>query len=138
MIGGWAALFGVDAGVASINNMSTQIFHTSIPYYFQGVSVAQKLIALTGIFILGTAAIVVSRRESGNKIRSNSNATLRVADWDKPITSVGFVTLLFGVVLGLAQYWYAIVLGGFILLLTGAMLYPIGRLIEKNVEAEDL
>ena len=52
MIVGWIALFGVDAGVASVDDMSTQIFHTPIPHYFQGVGLAQKLTALTGIFIL--------------------------------------------------------------------------------------
>jgi hypothetical protein len=133
MTAGWAALFGVDAGVASINNMSTQIFHASIPYYFQGISLAQKLIALTGIFVLGTAAVVVSFREAGNETKKSSNENLRGTFWDKPISGVGFVSLLLGVVLGLAQYWYAVVFGGFILLLAGAMLYPIGRLIERDV-----
>src|SRR5947208_2595082 len=50
---GWIAVFGVDAGVASLNNIATVIFHTQLPYYYQGVSLAQKITALMGIFILG-------------------------------------------------------------------------------------
>jgi hypothetical protein len=40
-------------------------------------------------------------------------------------------------VLGLAQYWPTVVFAGFILLLAGLMLYPVGRLIEKNIELPD-
>ena len=130
---GWIALFGIDAGVASINNMSTQIFNSPIPYYFQGVSLAQKLIALTGIFVLGLSAIVISRRKGDNEPKDHLNENWRVSVLDRPITTVGFITVLVGVVLGLAQYWYALIFGGFVLLLAGAMLYPIGRLMEKDL-----
>jgi hypothetical protein len=130
MILGWFALFGVDAGVASVNNMSIEIFRTSIPYYFYGVSLAQKLIALAGIFVLGGSAIRVSRRSpASQEQRSPEELT---GFWDKPVTGVGFITLLLGVVLGLAQYWSTLVFAGFILLIAGAFLYPIGKLTEKN------
>src|SRR5437870_3263367 len=51
--------------------------------------------------------------------------------WEKPLINIGFIALLLGLVLGLAQYWSPVVFAGFILLLTGAMLYPIGRITEK-------
>ena len=130
---GWIALFGVDAGVASLNNISTKIFHTSIPYYFQGVNLAQKLVALTGIFVLGLSSIVISRGETNSETRNEPYDGFRMGVREKPITNFGFVALLLGVVLGLAQYWYSIVFGSFILLLAGAMLYPIGKLLEKDV-----
>jgi hypothetical protein len=38
-----------------------------------------------------------------------------------------------GVVLGLAQYWLIVVFAGFILLLPGIMLYPVGRLTENTI-----
>ena len=133
MTAGWIALFGVDAGVASINNISNQIFHASIPYYFQGVSLAQKLVALTGIFVLGLAAAAISRPGTRIELMGNKSESLGARIQDKPITNVGFVALLLGIVLGLGQYWYPVVFGGFILLLAGAMLYPMGRLTEKDV-----
>jgi hypothetical protein len=130
MILGWFALFGVDAGVASVNNMSTQIFRTPLPYYFQGVSLAQKLIALSGIFVLGSSAILVSHRSlTSREQRSPEHLT---SFWDKPVTDVGFLAILLGVVFGLAQYWAPLVFAGFILLLAGAFLYPIGILTEKD------
>ncbi len=48
----WFALFVVDAGVASVNNIATQVFHIQLPYYYQGISLAQKITALAGIFLL--------------------------------------------------------------------------------------
>ena len=129
MIIGWFTLFGVDAGIASVNNMSTEIFRTSIPYYFQGVSLVQKLIALVGIFILGGSAILVSRRPLDE---GQTQPEARTSFWEKPVTGVGFVTLLVRVVFGLAQYWATVVFAGFILLLAGAFLYPIGRFTEKD------
>lgn len=130
MIVGWFALFGVDAGIASINNMSTQIFHTPIPDYFQGVSLIQKLIALTGIFVLGGSALLVSHRPL--TLQGHKPPESLTSFWEKPVTGVGFITLLSGVVLGLAQYWSTLVFAGFVLLLAGAFLYPVGRLTEKN------
>lgn len=130
MIVGWFALFGVDAGIASVNNMSTQIFRSPIPYYFQGVSLAQKLIALAGIFVLGGSALLVSRRPLTRQEQMPPEPL--TSFWEKPVTGVGFITILFGVVLGLAQYWSTLVFAGFVLLLAGAFLYPVGRLTEKN------
>lgn len=132
MTAGWIALFGVDAGVASINNISTQIFHTPIPYYFQEISLTQKAVALTGIFILGFSTVVISRRGNDFGARNEPYNAFRLSVREKPITNVGFVALLLGIVLGLAQYWYPIVFGSFILLLAGGMLYSIGRMIEKD------
>ncbi|OLC61291.1 hypothetical protein AUH73_07655 [archaeon 13_1_40CM_4_53_4] len=126
---GWIAVFGVDAGVASLNNMATIIFHTQLPYYYQGVSLAQKIIALMGIFILGMVSGLTSHqhRESPDKLRAQFSSDF----WEKPLINIGFIALLLGLVLGLAQYWSPVVFAGFILLLTGAMLYPIGRITEK-------
>lgn len=133
MNAGWLASFGVNAGIGSLNNISTEIFHLQIPYYFQGVSLAQKIIALLGIFVLGTASALTEQ---------GSSKTVPVTDvqhhsdfWEKPLTNIGFISLLLGVVLGLAQYWLPVVFAGLILLLAGVMLYPIGRLTEKNVQA---
>jgi len=126
---GWIAVFGVDAGVASLNNMATIIFHTQLPYCYQGVSLAQKIIALMGIFILGMVSGLTSHqhRESPDKLRAQFSSDF----WEKPLINIGFIALLLGLVLGLAQYWSPVVFAGFILLLTGAMLYPIGRITEK-------
>ena len=52
--------------------------------------------------------------------------------WEKPLTNMGFIAVLLGVVLGLAQYWQPIVFAGFVLLLAGILLYPVGKLTEKN------
>ena len=132
---GWVAVFGVDAGVASLNNIATVIFHTQLPYYCQGVSFAQKIIALMGIFTLGTVSglLLKKNRESPNKLRAQYSSDF----WEKPLTNIGFIALLLGLVLGLAQYWSPIVFAGFILLLAGAMLYPIGRITEKKIEPPD-
>ena len=132
---GWVAVFGVDAGVASLNNIATVIFHTQLPYYYQGVSLAQKIIALMGIFTLGTVSglLLKKNRESPNKLRAQYSSDF----WEKPLTNIGFIALLLGLVLGLAQYWSPIVFAGFILLLAGAMLYPIGRITEKKIEPPD-
>ncbi len=132
---GWVAVFGVDAGVASLNNIATVIFHTQLPYYYQGVSFAQKIIALMGIFTLGTVSglLLKKNRESPNKLRAQYSSDF----WEKPLTNIGFIALLLGLVLGLAQYWSPIVFAGFILLLAGAMLYPIGRITEKKIEPPD-
>lgn len=128
MIVGWIAVFGVDAGVASIDNMSSQIFHMMLPYYYQGVSLAQKITALAGIFVLGEAAILATRTVDTVPRRAQ-----RVSDfWEKPVTNIGFTSLLLGVVLGLGQYWSSVVFTGFILLLAGAFMYPIGLLTEKD------
>jgi len=132
---GWVAVFGVDAGVASLNNIATVIFHTQLPYYYQGVSFAQKIIALMGIFTLGAVSglLLKKNRESPNKLRAQYSSDF----WEKPLTNIGFIALLLGLVLGLAQYWSPIVFAGFILLLAGAMLYPIGRITEKKIEPPD-
>lgn len=126
---GWMAVFGVDAGVASLNNMGTIIFHTQLPYYYQGVSLAQKITALTGIFVLGAVSGLSLHQHgvSPDKLRAQYSSDF----WEKPLTNIGFIALLLGLVLGLAQYWSPVVFAGFILLLAGAMLYPIGRITEK-------
>ena len=130
---GWFAVFGADAGVASLNNMATTIFHTQLPYYYNGVSLAQKIIALGGIFVLGIASFFASQRH-----QSDFNPVVNASDfWEKPLTNIGFIALLLGIVLGLAQYWSAIIFAGFILLLAGAMLYPVGRLTEKKIQPPD-
>jgi hypothetical protein len=128
---GWIAVFGVNAGIASLNNMSTLIFHTQLPYYFQGISLLQKVISLAGIFVLGTASILgmCQRGKTQGPAAKQSPADF----WARPLTNIGFIALLMGVVLGLAQYWLSVVFAGFILLLAGIMLYPVGRLTEKNV-----
>jgi hypothetical protein len=129
---GWIAVFGVNAGIAGLNNMSTEIFHAPLPYYFQGISLSQKIIALCGIFVLGAASIQTEHQH--REQTKNSAPPSSIDFWEKPLTNIGFVALLLGVVLGLAQYWTSIVFAGFILLLAGIMLYPIGRLTEKNLE----
>ena len=127
---GWLAILGVDAGVASLNNMATEIFHMQLPYYYQGVSLAQKIIALMGIFILGTVSSLSLRKHQESGIALPSRHSLD--PWERPLTDIGFIAVLLGVVLGLAQYWPPIVFTGFILLLAGILLYPIGKLTEKN------
>jgi hypothetical protein len=127
---GWVAVFGINAGVASINNMSFQIFHYQLPYYYQGISLAQKLIALAGIFVLGGASILAARHPFEATMTGRLNASSGF--WEKPATNIGFTSLLLGVVLGLGLYWPSVVFAGFILLLTGLFLYPIGRLTEKE------
>lgn len=133
MTAGWFAVFGVDAGVASINNMATTIFHTQLPYYYLGVSLAQKVIALTGIFVLGIVSVLVLEKQHrlGNVPGTASDF------WENPLTNIGFTSLLLGVVFGLAQYWSTIVFAGFLLLLAGVLLYPVGRLTEKNIQVPD-
>lgn len=133
MIFGWTAVFGVNAGIASINNMSNVIFHAQIPYYFQGISSAQKIIALTGVFVLGFVSMVAMRWDQAKSVRKTDSTDF----WEKPLTNIGFIVLLLGVVLGLAQYWSIIVFAGFFLLLAGLMLYPIGRLTEKDIQAKE-
>jgi hypothetical protein len=129
---GWVAEFGVNAGIASLNNMSNAILHRQLPYYFQGVSIAEKIIALTGIFVLGTASVLAMRQHAETP---KASAVQQPTDfWVKPLTNIGFIALLLGVVLGLAQYWSVVVFAGFFLLLAGVMLYPVGRLTEKDIE----
>lgn len=130
---GWIAVFGINAGLASLNNFSIVIFQLKqLPYYFQGVSLAQKIIALAGIFVLGTASVLASRE----KIDNSATMVKRRTDfWEKPLTNVGFIALLAGIILGLAQYWSPIVYAGFFLLLAGAMMYLIGRWIERDVDS---
>ena len=129
---GWIAVFGVNAGVASLNNMSTEIFHSQLPYYFQGISLSQKIIALAGIFVLGISSIIAMRRDT-ETLKAPVVENVTSDFWEKPLTNIGFIALLLGVVLGLAQYWSMVVFAGFILLLAGVMLYPVGRLTEKNI-----
>lgn len=133
MDAGWIAVFGINAGLASLNNFSIVIFQLKqFPYYFQGVSLAQKIIALAGIFVLGTASVQASRE----KLRASAPAVQRRAGfWEKPLTNVGFIAVLAGIILGLAQYWSPIVYAGFFLLLAGAMMYLIGRWIERDIDA---
>lgn len=131
MILGWTAVFGVNAGIASINNMSNVIFHAQIPYYFQGISSAQKVIALTGVFVLGFASVFAMRWDQAKSVKEKGSPDF----WEKPLTNIGFIVLLLGVVLGLAQYWSIIIFAGFFLLLAGLMLYPVGRLTEKDIQA---
>jgi len=127
---GWFAVFGVDAGVASINNIITQVFHTQLPYYYQGVSLVQKIVALAGVFVLGEASLLVWRRLP--KASSNSEPPIHRDFWERPVTSLGFVALILGVVLGLGQYWYVVVFAGFILIIAGVVLYLVGILTEKS------
>lgn len=133
MDGGWIAVFGINAGLPSLNNFSIVIFQLKqLPYYFQGVSLAQKIIALAGIFVLGTASVLASRE----KIDTAATMVQRRTDfWEKPLTNVGFIALLAGIILGLAQYWSPFVYAGFFLLLAGGMMYLIGRWIERDVDA---
>lgn len=128
---GWFAVFGIDAGVASINNISTEVFHLQLPYYYQGVSLAQKIIALAGVFVLGGAALQAWRRLPRTPIGPESLA--RSDFWERPATNLGFVALILGIVLGLGQYWYGVVFSGFILLVAGAMLLLVGALTEKSL-----
>ncbi len=130
MIVGWIAFFGVDAGVASINNMSIQVFHLQLPFYYQGISLAQKLITLAGIFVLGGASILATRSVPEGNARIDSDVASDF--WEKPTTNIGFISLLLGIVLGLGQYWSSVVFAGFILLLAGAFLLPLGVLTEKE------
>jgi hypothetical protein len=135
MVVGWVAVFGVNAGIASLDNMSTVIFHKQLPYYFQGISLAQKIIALAGIFLLGTISILALRQsKNSSDIPAPSQ---RLDFWEKPLTNIGFISLLLGVVLGLAQYWSTVVFAGFFLLLAGVMLYPVGKFTEKDIEPPD-
>lgn len=132
---GWIALFGVDAGVASINNMSTQIFHAPLPFYYQGVSLAQKIIALAGVFGLGAASLLAWRWLTTTP--ANHGQPSRGDFWDRPLTSLGFVAVSLGVVLGLAQYWYPVIFAGFILMVAGAILLLVGTLTEKNLKMSE-
>ena len=135
MEAGWIAVFGINAGLASLNNFSIVVFQLKqLPYYFQGVSLAQKIIALVGIFVLGIASIVASRGVSGN----SAPMVQRQADfWEKPLTNIGFIAIFAGVVLGLAQYWSPIVYAGFFILLAGAMMYLVGKWIETDIDVTD-
>ena len=132
---GWFALFGVDAGVASINNILTQVFHIQLPYYYQGVSLAQKIVAIAGVFVLGEASLLAWQRipESPGSLES----PIRRDFWERPVTSLGFVAMILGVVLGLAQYWYVVIFAGFILLVSGALLYLVGVLTERGLSASE-
>jgi hypothetical protein len=132
---GWIALFGIDAGVASINNMATQIFHTTLPYYYQGVSLAQKIIALAGVFGLGGASLLAWRRLPTTP--HNPQRKDRRDFWEQPVTSLGFVAVSLGVVLGLAQYWYPVVFAGFIMVVAGGMLLLVGTLTEKSLRMSE-
>ena len=132
MDAGWIAVFGINAGLASLNNFSIVIFQLKqLPYYFQGVSLAQKIIALAGIFVLGTASMLASHEMRG----SAPMAQRRAEFWEKPLTNIGFVAILLGVVLGLAQYWSPIVYAGFFVLLAGAMMYLIGKWTESGIDS---
>ena len=135
MDGGWIAVFGINAGLASLNNFSIVIFQLKqLPYYFQGVSLAQKIIALAGIFVLGTASILASREAPHN---SEPMVQAQADFWEKPLTNIGFIAILAGLVLGLAQYWSPVVYAGFFMLLAGAMMYLIGRWTEKDFDAPE-
>lgn len=135
MDGGWISVFGVNAGLASLNNFSIVIFQLKqFPYYFQGVSLAQKIVALTGIFVLGTTSVLANRE----KLRNSAPMVQSRADfWEKPLTNIGFIAILAGLVLGLAQYWSPVVYAGFFVLLAGAMMYLIGRWTEKDFDAPE-
>lgn len=128
---GWFAILGVDAGLASLNNIATEIFHSQLPYYYQGVSLAQKIIALAGVFTLGIMSGLSLRKTPEPQVKLP--APHPANPWETPMTNIGVIALLFGVVLGLAQYWQPVVFAGFILLLAGILLYPIGRLTEKGI-----
>jgi len=56
---------------------------------------------------------------------------------EKSVTNIGFIALLLGVLLGLDKYCLTIVLAGFVLLLAGILLYPVGKLTEKNFPSSD-
>ena len=133
MDAGWIAVFGINAGLASLNNFSIVIFQLKqLPYYFQGVSLAQKIIALSGIFVLGTTSMLASRQKLPN---SAPVVQPRADFWEKPLTNIGFIAILAGIVLGLALYWSPIVYAGFFLLLAGAMMYLIGKWTERDSDA---
>lgn len=127
---GWFAFFVIDAGVASINNIATEVFHTQVPYYYQGVSLAQKIIALAGVFVLGGAALLAWHRLT--RAPTIVEQTAHADFWERPATNLGFVALILGVVLGLGQYWYGVVFSGFILLVAGALLLLVGTVTEKD------
>ncbi|OLD44584.1 hypothetical protein AUI51_01580 [archaeon 13_1_40CM_2_52_4] len=94
---------------------------------------AQKIVALIGVFVLGVAAFLALERLPRDP--GNLGPPTHRDFWDRPVTSLGFVAIVLGVVLGLAQYWYAIVFAGFILLVAGVMLYLLGMLTEKTYTA---
>ncbi len=94
---------------------------------------AQKIVALIGVFVLGVAAFLALERLPRDP--GNLGPPTHPDFWDRPVTSLGFVAIVLGVVLGLAQYWYAIVFAGFILLVAGVMLYLLGMLTEKTYTA---
>jgi hypothetical protein len=127
---GWFAFFGVDAGVANIDNISNQVFRVPVPYYYQGISLAQKIIALAGIFLLGGTSILAWRKLP--KGPDNLRTSMPRDFWERPVTNLGFVALISGVVLSLAQHWYPVVFAGFILIVAGAMLFLVGALTEKG------
>lgn len=130
---GWFAVFGINAGIATLNNITTEVFHTQLPYYYQGVSLAQKIIALAGVFLLGGAAFLAWRRLP--RAPSGLESTARGDFWERPLTNLGFVAMISGIVLGLGQYWYAVVFSGFILLVAGAILLLVGLLTEGSPSA---
>lgn len=130
---GWFAVFGINAGVATLNNISTEVFHMQLPYYYEGISLAQKIIALAGVFVLGGAALLTWRRLP--KAPSGPESTAHGDFWERPVTNLGFVALISGVVLGLGQYWYEAVFSGFILLVAGAILLLVGLLTEGGPSA---
>ena len=121
---GWVAVFGVNVGLASLNNFATVLFHSQLPYYFQGVSTAQKIIALAGIFVVGASSIIA-------ELRLKEKPSQEPADLsDRPVTGLGFILTLLGLVLGLAQYWNIVVFLGFVLAVAGVLLYLAGKIAE--------
>lgn len=132
---GWFALFGIDAGVASMNDIAREVFHVQLPFYYQGVSLAQKIIALASVFVLGGATLLGWRRlpRDPSSLESRAGAEF----WERPVTNLGFVALISGVVLGLGQYWYQVVFSGFILLVAGVILLLVGTLTEKGSERSE-
>ncbi len=135
MEAGWFAVLGVNAGIASLNNMVTEIFHRQFPYYYQGVSVGQKATGIAGIFVLGVVSILAMLMH--RKFSERLVAHPSLGFWEKPLTNIGFIAVLIGVVAGLAQYWLMIVFAGLILLIAGASLYLVGRLTESSVPLPD-
>jgi hypothetical protein len=115
----------------SHNRFSDGRSHSS-PREVEKGSLSQKIIALGGVFVLGATTILTERQHPEPSRVSPRPQPLDF--WEKPLTNIGFVTLPLGVVLGLAQYWISLVFAGFILLLAGIMLYPIGRLTEKTLD----
>ena len=122
---GWIAVFGVNVGLASLNNFATVLFHYQLPYYYQGVSTSQKVIALAGIFVIGASSIIAELH-----LRETTTAREPVDLSDRPVTGLGFIITLLGLVLGLAQYWYIVVLSGFVLVIAGVLLFLVGKIIE--------